>query len=104
MAFGVSTWDESGLYNNYGIKPVTVVGIIDLAAGQKNGTYYFTIEPGLKVGFAVGTNEHVGTVSYTDKRNITSSGNSITISPSSGDGINDYPATKVQLIIFAENA
>ncbi|MBI1679657.1 hypothetical protein FIB11_13705 [Citrobacter portucalensis] len=45
-----------------------------------------------------------GTISYTDKRNIIASGNTITIQPSGSDGINDYPAVKVQLIVFAETA
>ena len=31
MTWGIQTWDASGVPNNYGIKPVTVVGIIDLA-------------------------------------------------------------------------
>lgn len=100
--FGFASWDANGVPNNYGIKPVTVVGIIDLALGQKTGSYQFNLDPGLKVGFAVGTLEDKGTISYTDKRNIIASGNTITIQPSGGDGINDYPAMKVQLIVFAE--
>ncbi|KHE03509.1 hypothetical protein, partial [Citrobacter braakii] len=66
------------------------------------GSYQFNLDPGLKVGFAVGTLEDKGTISYTDKRNIIASGNTITIQPSGSDGINDYPAMKVQLIVFAE--
>ena len=96
--FGFASWDANGVPNNYGIKPVTVVGIIDLALGQKTGSYQFNLEPGLKVGFAVGTLEDKGTISYTD------TGNTITIQPSGSDGINDYPAVKVQLIVFAETA
>lgn len=52
----------------------------------------------------MGTLEDKGTISYTDKRSIIASGNTITIQPSGGDGINDYPAIKVQLIVFAETA
>lgn len=33
--YGFATWDTSGKPNNYGIKPVTVVGIIDLAWVKK---------------------------------------------------------------------
>ena len=100
--FGFASWDANGVPNNYGIKPVSVVGIIDLALGQKTGSYQFNLEPGLKVGFAVGTMEDKGSISYTDIRSIIASGNTITIQPSGGDGINDYPAMKVQLIVFAE--
>ncbi|WP_410690010.1 hypothetical protein [Citrobacter freundii] len=41
MTWGIQTWDANGVPNNYGIKPVTVVGIIDLALGQKTGSYQF---------------------------------------------------------------
>lgn len=39
MSWGIQTWDANGVPNNYGIKPVSVVGIIDLALGQKTGSY-----------------------------------------------------------------
>ena len=39
MAYGIQTWDASGKPNNYGIKPVSVVGRIQLAAGQTSGSW-----------------------------------------------------------------
>lgn len=102
MEWGIQTWDANGVPNNYGIKPISVVGIIDLLVDQKTGSYSFNLEPGLKVGFTVGTEEAESLIAYTNKRNILASGNTITIQPSTGDGVNDYPANQVQLIVFAE--
>ena len=34
MAWGIQTWDANGIPNNYGIKPVSVVGRIQLSEGQ----------------------------------------------------------------------
>ena len=102
MEWGIQTWDANGVPNNYGIKPISVVGIIDLLVDQKTGSYSFNLEPSLKVGFTVGTAEAASLIAYTNKRNILASGNTITIQPSMGDGVNDYPANQVQLIVFAE--
>ena len=103
-SYGISTWDANGKYNNYGIKPVSVVGYIELANGQKTGSYSFSIPSGMKVGFALGIPNHSGTVSYRDKRRIVASGNTITIQATTGDGVNDYPAIAAMLIVFVENA
>lgn len=43
--FGFASWDANGVPNNYGIKPVTVVGIIDLALGQKTEATSSTSSP-----------------------------------------------------------
>lgn len=105
MAYGVATWAANGVYNNYGIKPISVLGIISLADGQKSGSYSFTVEPGLKVGFTIGTQDATGAISYTNKRTIIASGNTIVIQEGSGtDGINVYPAIATQVIVFAEKA
>ena len=59
MAYGIQTWDASGNPNNYGIKPVSVVGRIQLAAGQNSGSWSFTVPSGMKVGFALSLDEEV---------------------------------------------
>ncbi|ENB6636648.1 hypothetical protein ABH584_002874, partial [Enterobacter hormaechei] len=53
MAWGIQTWDANGIPNNYGIKPVSVVGRVQLSEGQTSGSWSFTIPAGMKVGFAV---------------------------------------------------
>lgn len=50
MSWGIQTWDASGSPNNYGIKPVSVVGRIPLAAGQNSGAWSFSLPQGLKWG------------------------------------------------------
>jgi hypothetical protein len=37
--YGVETWDASGRVNNYGIKPVSVSGYLQLAQNEKTGSY-----------------------------------------------------------------
>jgi hypothetical protein len=34
MTWGIQTWDANGNPNNYGIKPVSVVGRIQLSKGR----------------------------------------------------------------------
>lgn len=101
MAWGVGTWGANGVPNNYGIKPVSVVGRITLAAGQTSGTYSFTVPAGFKVGFAVtvesGAYAAVG-------RRIVASGSTITISSASTTGVGNYPANACELVIFVEKA
>lgn len=43
---GIQTWDANGVPNNYGIKPISVVGIIDLLVDQKTGSYSFNFGTG----------------------------------------------------------
>lgn len=57
MSWGIQTWDASGSPNNYGIKPVSVVGSIPLAAGQNSGAWSFSLPQGFKVGFVVSLDE-----------------------------------------------
>lgn len=101
MAWGIQTWDANGVPNNYGIKPVSVVGRIALAAGQTSGTYSFTIPAGFKVGFAItlesGVYAAVG-------RRIVALGNTITISSASEAGIGNYPANACEVVVFMEKA
>jgi hypothetical protein len=99
--FGVGTWDELSVPNNYGIKPVSVIQTIHLNAGQNSGTYTFqNIPTGMKVGFAL-TLESGNEV--TIGRRIIASGNIITISSASTTGQENYPANEVDMIVFVEN-
>lgn len=100
MSWGIQTWDASGIPNNYGIKPVSVVGRIPLAAGQTSGAWSFTIPAGCKVGFVVSLD--VGSASV--GRRIVASGNSISLMPASDVGIGNYPASACELVVFMEKA
>lgn len=100
MAWGIQTWDANGIPNNYGIKPVSVVGRIQLSEGQTSGSWSFTIPAGMKVGFVVSLDK--GAVSV--GRRIVASGNTITLSAASSAGIGNYPASECELVVFVENA
>ena len=100
MAWGIQTWDANGIPNNYGIKPVSVVGRIQLSEGQTSGSWSFTVPAGMKVGFVVSLDK--GAVSV--GRRIVASGNTITLSAASSAGIGNYPASECELVVFVENA
>jgi len=100
MAFGIQTWDAAGRPNNYGIKPVSVVGRIPLSQGQTSGSWSFTIPAGMKLGFAVSLDK--GAVSV--GRRIAASGNTISLSGASSVGVGNYPASECELIVFMEKA
>lgn len=100
MSWGIQTWDASGRPNNYGIKPVSVVGRIPLAAGQNSGSWSFTVPTGFKVGFVVSLDEGGNRVG----RRIVASGNSITVTSASDTGLGNYPSSKCELIVFMEKA
>ncbi|ATE85764.1 hypothetical protein Sf12_gp38 [Shigella phage Sf12] len=98
-AYGIATYDANGNYNNYGIKPVTVVAVVKLETGQTSGSYSYTIPSGTKLGYtvslSVGGNEAA--------RKITASGNAITISATTTPGDGVYPAEECYLVIYLEN-
>jgi len=98
--WGIQTWDGAGRPNNYGIKPVSVVGVIPLAAGQNAGSWSFPVPPGFKVGFVVSLDSGGTTVG----RQIVSSGNTITLFPASEVGVGNYPASACELVVFMERA
>ncbi|HCH39840.1 MAG TPA: hypothetical protein DE191_10195 [Enterobacter sp.] len=100
MAFGIQTWDAAGRPNNYGIKPVSVVGRIPLSQGQTSGSWSFTIPAGMKVGFAISLDKGAVTVG----RRIVASGNTISLSAASSVGVGNYPASECELIVFMEKA
>lgn len=100
MAFGIQTWDAAGRPNNYGIKPVSVVGRIPLSQGQTSGSWSFTIPAGMKVGFAISLDKGAVTVG----RRIVASGNTISLSAASSVGVGNYTASECELIVFMEKA
>lgn len=100
MTWGIQTWDANGNPNNYGIKPVSVVGRIQLSEGQNSGSWAFTIPAGMKVGFVVSLDK--GAVSV--GRRIVASGNTITLGAASSTGIGNYPASECELVVFVEKA
>lgn len=100
MAFGIQTWDAAGRPNNYGIKPVSVVGRIPLSQGQTSGSWSFTIPAGMKVRFAISLDKGAVTVG----RRIVASGNTISLSAASSVGVGNYPASECELIVFMEKA
>lgn len=101
MTYGVQTWDANGVPNNYGIKPICVVGFVNLEKGQQSGTYSYTLPPYFRIGYIVSTGEF----EYTElRRKITTSSTTISVSSAEsntyGPGI--YPADKSQLVIYME--
>ncbi len=46
MARGIQTWDANGNPNNYGIKPVSVVGRVQLSEGQTSGSWSLPFRQG----------------------------------------------------------
>lgn len=100
MAWGIQTWDENGIPNNYGIKPVSVVGRIQLSQGQNSGSWSFNIPAGMKVGFAISLDYGAVNVG----RRIVANGNTISLSAASNTGVGNYPASQCELIVFMEKA
>lgn len=101
--YGVQTWDASGNVNNYGIKPVSVSGYLQLGVNQKSGSYSVVLPPGCKLTyFQIMNDDQWGT----GRRKITISGGTATVS-SAGD--TDYsagtePAMAAFLIFQIEKA
>ncbi|UJD93779.1 hypothetical protein FS593_05475 [Lelliottia amnigena] len=100
MTWGIQTWDANGQPNNYGIKPVSVVGRIQLAAGQTSGNWSFAVPSGMKVGFVLSLDEGGNSVG----RRIVASGNTISVIAASDVGLGNYPASKCEVVVFMEKA
>lgn len=103
--WGFASWDASGVPNNYGVKPISLVGKIDLNDGQQSGSYSFTVPAGFKLGYMVGLSPSFGNY-QAGRRTISVSGNTIVIG-SAGDnsiGTNVYVADKAQVVVFLEKA
>ena len=100
MAWGIQTWDANGIPNNYGIKPVSVVGMVSLAEGQASGSWSFPVPAGFRLGYVVSLDNGGTKVG----RHIVASGNTISLSPASEVGPGNYPASACELVIFMERA
>ncbi|EFB4108334.1 hypothetical protein C0X82_000859 [Escherichia coli O53] len=98
--FGFASWNDLQQQKNYGIKPVSVVGRIQLSAGQTSGSWSFTIPEGMKVGFVISLDKGAVQVG----RRIIASGNTISLSAASSAGLGNYPASECELIVFVEKA
>lgn len=99
--YGVATWDGNGRPNNYGIKPVSVSGTLQLSRGQKSGSYSVAVPPGCKLTYFQISND---TGYSTERRKVNISGGSVTIS-SVGDtdySANTEPAIAAFLIFQIE--
>ncbi|WWD11074.1 outer membrane protein [Escherichia phage Phagiculus] len=96
--YGIATYDANGNYNNYGIKPVTVVAFVDLATGQTSGSYSYQIPTGYKVGYFITLDES----GPNNGRYIVASGNTITIAPGNAAADGYYPATKCKMVVYLE--
>ncbi|HDR2753152.1 TPA: hypothetical protein QCJ76_001720 [Enterobacter asburiae] len=101
--YGVQTWNASGKVNNYGIKPVSVSGTLQLAVNQKTGSYSVPLPPGCKLTyFQIMNDDQWGT----GRRKVTISGGTATVSAA---GDTDYsagtePAAAAYLIFQIEKA
>lgn len=101
--YGVATWNASGVPNNYGIKPVSVSGCLQLDKNQKTGSYSVSLPPGCKLTYFQIMN---GNQWGTSRRKITISGGTATVS---AVGDTDYsagtePAVAAYLIFQIEKA
>ncbi|WVX93038.1 hypothetical protein [Escherichia phage BUCT-XGG-1] len=99
--YGIATYDANGKYNNYGIKPVSVVGFDFLSAGKNSYSFSYSIPAGTKVGFVISLDD--GAISG-PARKIVASGNKITITPTSSPGANVYPSSNCYLIAYLEKS
>lgn len=106
MAYGVQTWAANGSPNNFGVKPVSVITSILLNAGQKTGSWTFSVSPGLKLNYYHVNNDSSGNGNGLGRRKVTISGNTITVS-SAGDSeyaANTFRDGRAFLIVTAESA
>lgn len=101
--YGISTWDANGKYNNYGIKPVTVLGVIKLSAGQTSGSWSFNVPNGFKIGYVIALDKGAFNSSNL-KRKFTLSRNTISISQTSEWGANIYSQSECEVVVFVEVA
>lgn len=99
--YGIATYDSNGKYNNYGIKPVSVVGFDFLSAGNNSYSFSYSTPAGTKVGFVISLDD--GAISG-PARKIVASGNKITITPTSSPGANVYPSSNCYLIAYLEKS
>lgn len=99
MAWGFQSWDGNGNPNNYGIVPVSVAGVIRLAAGQQSGSYAFTVSPGYAIQFTVGFTPNTYNAA---RRRIYISGASIIIDAAANGSLGGdvYQADVADVIVY----
>lgn len=100
MGFGISTWNRDGVYNNYGIMPVSIIGFGSIEQDQKYGDFWFNVPPGFRLGFFFVNNNARFTQG---RRRMIVDGNFVRVS-SVGDGDfsdNTYPALQGFIIAQA---
>ena len=100
MTYGFASFDENGVYNNYGIKPISVAGNISLSQGQTTGVWVFSVPTGHKLGFI---EIPLSASEYSAQRNISVSGSSIIVAPGSAGNYITY-ANAARLIVYVEVA
>lgn len=98
MAYGFASWDASGVPNNYGIKPISVIDNIRIETGVNTGSWTFNVPAGFKIGVF----EVAFDYSYNNtQRFLTVTRNTVSIS-GSGSGNAIMSANGVYLTVFLE--
>lgn len=105
--YGFQSWGASGVPNNYGIKPVSVLTYIALSNGQKSGAWSFNIPTGFKLNYYHINNDTSNSGALGNgRRRISVSGGALTIS-AAGDyeySAETYPASQAFLVITVETS
>lgn len=103
-AYGVQTWGADGALNNYGIKPVSVIGYNELAKNQQAGSFTYVVPAGCKLNFFQVNN--VQDYDSDMRRRVYVSGNKIIVEAVSQStyGADTFPAVKSFIIAVAEKA
>ena len=101
--YGIATYDANGNYNNYGIKPVSVVGIMTVPANTTSMSQSFNIPSGFKVGFVIAAID-AGSSGEGVIRVVRASGNTITVIPFSGSEYGSAVRGEMKVLVFLENA
>lgn len=101
--WGFGSWNADGTPNNYGIKPISLIGKVNLSSGQKTGSYSFSVPAGFKLAFLVGLAPAVDTY-QPERRTININGSSLVIGSASNNSIgsNVYVADQNQVVVFLE--
>ncbi|WP_270501974.1 hypothetical protein [Kluyvera ascorbata] len=100
MAYGFASFDENGVDNNYGIKPISVAGHISLSQGQTSGTWSFTVPDGHILGFI---EIPLSASEFSAQRNLRVSGNTIIAAAGSTGNYITY-ANAARVVVYIEVA
>ncbi|EBU7538791.1 hypothetical protein DK055_14595 [Salmonella enterica subsp. salamae serovar Sofia] len=101
MAWGVQTWDDNGVPNNYGIKPTMVLSRVNVSNGQVSGSWSFTIESGYQLRYLQCPFQSVNSAS---RRRINFSGGTASLSSAASSDYteNTEPAVAGMIIFYQE--